>query len=265
VLTSPGLSAIVEAILIARRIHSKMKAFLIYRIAATLQLLFFFFIAILFIHPQSYGPDYPKFWSMPIIGLICITVLNDGTIISIAYDSVRTKRTPVKWDLKELWVTSACLGSIACISSLVLLHITLNLEGLGYAALPFAQIVTILFLKVAISDFLTLFSARTGVDFCIAFRPSWHVVLAALIALGSSTLIALTWPFPSQTTEANGEAISFVMCMLVWVYCIVVFVVQDVSKALLFKTLYKFGIFEAPKQKMPALTSISTKYQDDEF
>jgi len=263
VLTTPGLSAIVEAILIARRIHSKMKSFLIYRIAATLQLLFFFFIAIMFIHPNSYAPDYPKFWSMPIIGLICITVLNDGTIISIAYDSVRASRVPVRWDLKELWITSSCLGSIACMSSLVLLHITLNMQGFGYESLPFAQVVTIMFLKVAISDFLTLFSARTGTDLCIAFRPSWHVVLAALIALGSSSVIALTWPFPSEPTESGGQSITFIMCMLVWAYCIVVFVVQDVTKALLFKVLYKFGIFETPHQNVPSLTSISTKYNDD--
>jgi H+-transporting ATPase len=46
VLTEPGLSTIVHGILIARCIFARMRNFIIYRIAATLQLLLFFFIAI---------------------------------------------------------------------------------------------------------------------------------------------------------------------------------------------------------------------------
>merc|ERR1711959_558965 len=47
VLTKAGLSTIVEGILIARRIWCRIRSFLTYRIAATLQLLCFFFIAVL--------------------------------------------------------------------------------------------------------------------------------------------------------------------------------------------------------------------------
>lgn len=259
VLTTPGLSAIVEAILIARRIHSKMRAFLVYRIAATLQLLFFFFFAIIFIHPAGYNLNHPKFFSMPIIGLICITVLNDGTIISIAYDSVQTSRTPMKWDMKVLWITSSCLGFIACTSSLILLDVSLRLEGL-----TFSHVVTIMFLKVAISDFLTLFSSRTGTDWFFKSRPSWQVIVGAVIALGCSTIIALTWPFPAETSEASGQAISFTVCMGVWAYCLIIFMIQDATKVLLFKTLYKFEVLEAPHQNIPPLMSISTKDYDDE-
>jgi hypothetical protein len=48
---------------------------------------------VLALHPTDYdkGEDsyvWPRFWSMPVIALILITLLNDGTIISIAYDHV---------------------------------------------------------------------------------------------------------------------------------------------------------------------------------
>ena len=46
VLTEPGLSTIVHGILIARVIFVRIQNFITYRIAATLQLLFFFFVAI---------------------------------------------------------------------------------------------------------------------------------------------------------------------------------------------------------------------------
>jgi H+-transporting ATPase len=46
ILTRPGLSTIVHGILVSRRIFVRIRNFLTYRIAATLQLLTFFFIAV---------------------------------------------------------------------------------------------------------------------------------------------------------------------------------------------------------------------------
>ena len=46
VLTQPGLSTIVHGIVVARKIFYRIRNFLTYRIAATLQLLVFFFIAV---------------------------------------------------------------------------------------------------------------------------------------------------------------------------------------------------------------------------
>merc|ERR1712054_456697 len=56
VLTQPGLSTIVEGILISRRIWCRVRSFLTYRIAATLQLLCFFFIAVFAYRPNEYMP-----------------------------------------------------------------------------------------------------------------------------------------------------------------------------------------------------------------
>lgn len=57
VLTEPGLSTIVHGILIARCIFERIRNFITYRIAATLQLLFFFFIAIFAFRPVDYEPE----------------------------------------------------------------------------------------------------------------------------------------------------------------------------------------------------------------
>lgn len=73
-------------------------------IACTLQLVTFFFIAIFALHPHDYhkelGEEYPHFFKMPVLMLILITVLNDGTLISVAYDHVKPSRHPEKWNLK---------------------------------------------------------------------------------------------------------------------------------------------------------------------
>ena len=88
VLTQPGLSTIVEGILISRCIWVRIRNFLTYRIAATLQLISFFFIAIFAFKPHEYQPDpapndfpdageWPEFFHMPVLMLMLITLLNE--------------------------------------------------------------------------------------------------------------------------------------------------------------------------------------------
>ena len=113
VLTQEGLSVIVHAITVARCIFARMKNFINYRIACTLQLLLFFFIAIFALHPHSYmeswDPEALHFFKMPVLFLMLITVLNDGTLITVAYDNVNPSKVPEKWNLKALWWVLTCV------------------------------------------------------------------------------------------------------------------------------------------------------------
>lgn len=54
VLTQPGLSAVSLGIVESRKIFQRVNNFMTYRIAATLQLLVFFFVSILAFHPNEY-------------------------------------------------------------------------------------------------------------------------------------------------------------------------------------------------------------------
>lgn len=118
VLTQPGLSTIIHGILIghciliippfvivcdaARCIFVRIRNFITYRIAATLQLLWFFFIAIFAFKPSDFEPEdqddhyWPTFFHMPVIMLMLITLLNDGTLIAIGYDNVVPPDKPSK-------------------------------------------------------------------------------------------------------------------------------------------------------------------------
>ncbi len=86
------------------------------RIAATLQLLLFFFIALFAFPPDSFpinpqdsaaGIQPTSYFQLPVLMLMLITLLNDGTLISVAYDRVTPSERPEKWNLKvvcEGWV-----------------------------------------------------------------------------------------------------------------------------------------------------------------
>jgi len=176
VLTEPGLSTIVDGIIISRGIFLRIRNFITYRIAATLQLLVFFFLAVFLFKPSHYQPavlpsgdsDWPQFFHMPVLMLMLITLLNDGTLIAIGYDNVVPSKTPEKWNLKALFVIGSILAFVALCSSLLLLWCLLdswNSDGLfarwGIPGLSYGQVTTSIYLKVSVSDFLTLFSSRT--------------------------------------------------------------------------------------------------------
>merc|ERR1719156_319912 len=137
VLTEPGLSTIVEGILISRRIWCRVRSFLTYRIAATLQLLCFFFIAVFAYRPNEYMPkdwqkdpefmdtqEWPPFFHMPV--LMLITLLNDGTLITIGYDIAVAPKTPPKWNMPFLFSMAFVQSFVAMISSVNLLYILLH-------------------------------------------------------------------------------------------------------------------------------------------
>merc|ERR1719160_238194 len=143
VLTEPGLSTIVEGILISRRIWCRVRNFLTYRVAATLQLLCFFFIAVFAFRPNEYMPpnwqhdpefravepnlaEWPPFFHMPVLMLMLITLLNDGTLITIGYDYAVAPKTPPKWNMPFLFSMAFVQSFVAMISSVNLLHILLH-------------------------------------------------------------------------------------------------------------------------------------------
>ena len=117
ILTQPGLSTIIHGILISREIFARINNFITYRVAATLQLLFFFFIATFAFKPERYtqpenpeGGPWPEFFHMPVLMLMLITLLNDGTLITIGYDNAKASATPCQWNLPVTFVTSSVLA-----------------------------------------------------------------------------------------------------------------------------------------------------------
>ncbi|KAG2442954.1 hypothetical protein HXX76_003029 [Chlamydomonas incerta] len=257
VLTQPGLSTIIDAIIVARSIFQRMQNFINYRIAATLQLLTFFFIAVLCFPPTKYAPEgqeWPSYFRMPVLMLMLITLLNDGTLISIGYDRVQPSHMPEKWNLRALFTISIVLGLVACGSSLLLLWAALdswNPSGIfhkwGIGSMPFGKITTMIYMKVSVSDFLTLFSARTHGNFFWTVAPSPILLCAAGLALSLSTALACAWPrgtLDKQEVEGLAYGSYTLMPLWIWLYCIFWWFVQDLLKVLAYKLMRRYNVFD---------------------
>ena len=188
---------------------------------------------------------HPSFFSLPVFSLVIITILNDGCMITISGDYVLPSKLPQRWDMWKVWVIASVLGAVALLSSLVLVAMAMNANYLhpgtvvgtlwgsrGRNFLLYYEVQTILYLKVSISDFLTLFSARTSGWFW-SRRLSLPLLFAFIFATGASTLLALFWGdiFATQPSNfmaslrfSNGAVVS------TWIYCILWWILQDICK-----------------------------------
>jgi H+-transporting ATPase len=176
--------------------------------------------------------------------MVIITILNDGCMITISHDQVQPEKKPQRWAMLEMTVVAIVLGAVACFSSLLLLVWCMranirnrgDLIGIAFGSatnyVTWYELRTIIYLKVSISDFLTLFSARTRTWF---WQRSIGRLLggAAVVAMSMSTTLALLWDLifgslPGATMEGlrkSGGAASNV-----WVYCLLWWLIQDAAK-----------------------------------
>ena len=100
VLTTPGLSVIIDAIKESRKIFQRMNSYAIYRIAETLRVLVFVTLVILIFN----------FFPVTAIQIVMLALLNDGAILSIAYDNVRYKDQPEAWNMRLVLGMATVLG-----------------------------------------------------------------------------------------------------------------------------------------------------------
>jgi H+-transporting ATPase len=114
ILTAPGLSAVVTAIQSSRQIFQRMLAYTTYRVAMTVDIMFFVVLSTLFFYQLGASGDAHHVLFMPIsaIGLILLALLDDIPIMLIAYDNTRIDDRPAKFQMKQLLTTSCVLGGI---------------------------------------------------------------------------------------------------------------------------------------------------------
>jgi H+-transporting ATPase len=211
VLTTPGLSVIIDAIKESRRIFQRMNSYAIYRIAETLRVLFFMTLAILIFN----------FYPLTAVMIVMLALLNDGAILSIAYDNVKYKDKPEAWNMHMVLGISTVLGIIGVVSAFGLFYLG---ERVFHLDRPHIQ--TLMYLKLSVAGHLTIFLTRTRGPFW-SHRPArilWVAVVGTQIV---ATLIAVYGLF--MTPLGWGWA------GFVWGYCLLWFLVNDRIKLLAYR------------------------------
>jgi H+-transporting ATPase len=222
VLTIPGLSVIIDAIKESRIIFQRMNSYAMYRITETLRVLLFMTLAILVFN----------FYPVTAVMIVMLALLNDGAILSIAYDNVHYKDKPEAWNMRLVLGISTVLGVMGVVSAFGLFYLGERVFNFDHA-----HIQTLMYLKLSVAGHLTIFLTRTRGPFW-SIRPArilWVAVLGTQIV---ATLIAVFGLF--MTPLGWGWA------GFVWGYALVWFLINDRVKLLAYR------IFDGGKALGPA-------------
>ncbi|KAB2061238.1 hypothetical protein ES319_A10G072900v1 [Gossypium barbadense] len=223
VLTEPGLSVIVSAVLTSRAIFQRMKNYTIYAVSITIRIVLgFMLIALIW-----------KFDFSPFMVLI-IAILNDGTIMTISKDRVKPSPMPDSWKLKEIFATGIVLGTyLACMT--VVFFWAANdsnffQDKFGVRSIRHNQdeLTAAIYLQVSIVSQALIFVTRSR-SWSFIERPGLLLVVAFILAQLIATLLAVyaNWGF------ARIKGIGWGWAGVIWLYSLVFYVPLDVLKFLI--------------------------------
>lgn len=169
-LLMPGISVIVDAIRESRKIFRRMTSYSIYRITETIRVLLFMTLSILVFN----------FYPLTAVMIVLLALLNDGAILSIAYDRAEISPVPVRWDMLRVLGVSTALGITGVIESFGLFFLAEK-----YFHINRETIQTIMYLKLSVAGHLMIFVARKR-------GPLWsdHPSIILMISVVSTQIIA---------------------------------------------------------------------------
>lgn len=213
VFTKPGLSVIINSITESYKIFHRMRSYSIYRVAETIRILIFTALIILIFN----------FYPVTALMLVLIALLDDIPVMTIAYDRTEEMNSPQRWDMFQVLGMSTFLGLLGVLSSLILFYIGIDVLHLSGSVLQ-----SLIFLKLVVAGHLTMFVTRNSGHFW-SIRPSgiffWSVILTDVFATLLVVYGVLLTPIGWQ------------LALLVWVYSLAAFLLEDQLKIYFYKVL----------------------------
>ncbi|KAG6770205.1 hypothetical protein POTOM_025880 [Populus tomentosa] len=220
VLTEPGLSVIISAVLTSRAIFQRMKNYTIYAVSITIRIVLgFLLVALIW-----------KFDFSPFMVLI-IAILNDGTIMTISKDRVKPSPVPDSWKLKEIFATGVVLGTYMAIMTVLFFWLAHDTdffpEKFGVRTIRGKpdELTAALYLQVSIISQALIFVTRSR-SWSFVECPGLLLVGAFIAAQLVATLIAVyaSWSF------ARIEGIGWGWAGIIWLFSIITYIPLDVLK-----------------------------------
>nr|GMC61122.1 plasma membrane ATPase 4 [Ipomoea batatas] len=206
VLTEPGLSVIISAVLTSRAIFQRMKNYTIYAVSITIRIVFgFMLIALIWKY------DFSAFM------VLIIAILNDGTIMTISKDRVKPSPMPDSWKLQEIFATGVVLGGYLALMTVVFFWIMHDTDffsdkfGVRSIRHNEEEMMAALYLQVSTVSQALIFVTRSR-SWSFVERPGLLLVTAFVIAQLVSTLIVFYVPL-----DLMKFAIRYILSGKAWV------------------------------------------------
>jgi len=219
ILTSPGLSAIYSGVIESRRIFRKLKAYVTYRFAASIQIVLVLSILI-------YVSNCP----ITALFIIILALFNDLTMLPIAYDYQQAGSLPENPDVTKILTVSGGLGLMETGFSLLFAYAA-GPSNLFYHPISIVANCDVptqgsVWLQLFISTELLIFSARAPTYFWLSIAPAPALIASVLTGCIIASLMA--------GLSLTFGGLHIVDIVLIWVYCILCLFFMDVVKVGLF-------------------------------
>nr|AUS89403.1 H(+)-ATPase 4 [Sesuvium portulacastrum] len=232
VLTEPGLSVIISAVLTSRAIFQRMKNYTIYAVSITIRIVLGFMLLALI-----WKFDFPPFM------VLIIAILNDGTIMTISKDRVKPSPLPDSWRLAEIFATGIVIGSYLAMMTVIFFWAAYETDffprvfGVSHLNKSSARgdsvqlkvithkMASAIYLQVSTVSQALIFVTRSR-SWSFVERPGLFLVGAFMIAQLIATLIAVyaNWGF------AAIEGIGWGWAGVIWLYNLVFYLPLDPIK-----------------------------------
>jgi H+-transporting ATPase len=202
-LLSPGLSVIIDSIKESRKMFQRMNSYAIYRIAETIRVLLFMTLSILVFN----------FYPVTAVMIVLLAILNDGAILSIAYDRVHYSNLPEAWNMPLVLGIASTLGVAGVFASFGLFYLGERVFHLNRDVIQ-----SLMYLKLSVAGHMTIFVTRTR-------RPFWAIRPAAILfwaVLGTQTLATLIAVYGIFMAPIGWN-----WALFVWGYAFVWFLFND--------------------------------------
>eukprot|EP01101_Sappina_pedata_P008080 TRINITY_DN4413_c0_g1_i1.p1 TRINITY_DN4413_c0_g1~~TRINITY_DN4413_c0_g1_i1.p1 ORF type:complete len:932 (+),score=366.66 TRINITY_DN4413_c0_g1_i1:88-2796(+) len=222
ILTSPGLSVIVTAIIRARKIFQRMKNYTTYSVTTCVRIATTFGLLTLIWDFQ-----------FPTLLIVILAILNDGTMITISKDRVKPSKSPESWNLPLLFISGLIYGLYLSLSTLILFYIahsTTLFKNLELAQLTENELRGMVYLHVSASGSLIIFVTRSQY-FSWMERPGFLLFCSLILSQAAATCIAI-WGFNGYPNDGatDFEGCGWGYALLVWVWVLIWYVPLDPMK-----------------------------------
>ncbi|XVF27169.1 hypothetical protein REPUB_Repub14bG0083400 [Reevesia pubescens] len=220
VLTEPGLSVIVSAVLTSRAIFQRMKNYTIYAVSITIRIVLGFVLLALI-----WEYDFPPFM------VLIIAILNDGTIMTISKDRVKPSPMPDSWKLNEIFATGIVIGTYLALVTVFFYWIVVDTEffethfNVKSISDNTEQISSAVYLQVSIISQALIFVTRSQ-SWSFLERPGVVLMCAFVVAQLVATVIAVY----AHIEFAYISGIGWGWAGVIWLYSLIFYIPLDIIK-----------------------------------
>ncbi|KAG7997243.1 hypothetical protein I3843_01G202300 [Carya illinoinensis] len=220
VLTEPGLSVIVSAVLTSRAIFQRMKNYTIYAVSITIRIVLGFVLLALI-----WEYDFPPFM------VLIIAILNDGTIMTISQDRVKPSPMPDSWKLNEIFATGVVIGTYLALVTVLFYWIVMDTTffethfHVRSLSSNTEEVSSAVYLQVSIISQALIFVTRSQ-GWSFLERPGTLLMIAFVVAQLVATVIAVY----ANISFASISGIGWGWAGVIWLYSLIFYIPLDIIK-----------------------------------